>query len=112
MLAYDAGEFIVKGFTQGWEKTYNESLLGQTINAIGDYFDWSDERLKENIVKTGVSKSGIPTYEFNYKNDSQKWEGAMAQDLLSSGNADSVVIMQNGYYGVNYDNIDVDMKKV
>jgi hypothetical protein len=36
----------------------------------------------------------------------------MAQDLLSSGNADSVVIMQNGYYGVNYDNIDVDMKKV
>ena len=69
----------------------------------------SDIRLKENINKTGVSKSGIPIYTFNYKNDNQLWSGTMAQDLLSMGREDAVTIMGNGYYGVYYDMIDVDM---
>ena len=42
----------------------------------------SDIRLKENITRTGVSKSGIPIYTFSYKNDDQLWSGTMAQDLL------------------------------
>lgn len=69
----------------------------------------SDIRLKENINKTGISKSGIPIYTFNYKNDSQLWSGTMAQDLLSIGRNDAVTIMDNGHYGVYYDMIDVDM---
>jgi len=69
----------------------------------------SDVRLKENITKTGVSKSGIPTYTFNYKNDNQLWSGTMAQDLLNMGREDAVVTMENGYYGVDYNMIDVDM---
>jgi hypothetical protein len=35
----------------------------------------------------------------------------MAQDLLELGREDSVTIMDNGYYGVYYDMIDVDMIK-
>ena len=33
----------------------------------------------------------------------------MAQDLLELGRTDAVCVMENGYYGVNYDVIDVDM---
>ena len=69
----------------------------------------SDVRLKENINKTGVSESGIPIYTFNYKGEDQLWSGTMAQDLLSIGREDAVTIMDNGYYGVYYDMIDVDM---
>tara|TARA_R110002096_G_scaffold308486_1_gene503031 strand:- start:27 stop:884 length:858 start_codon:yes stop_codon:yes gene_type:complete len=70
----------------------------------------SDIRLKENISKTGVSKSGIPIYTFSYKNNNQVWSGTMAQDLLEIGRDDAVLLMDNGYYAVNYDAIDVDME--
>jgi hypothetical protein len=69
----------------------------------------SDVRIKENINKTGISKSGIPIYTFNYIGEDQLWSGAMAQDLLSIGREDAVTTMDNGYYGVYYDMIDVDM---
>ena len=35
----------------------------------------------------------------------------MAQDLLELGKEDAVAIMDNGYYGVYYDMIDVNMIK-
>ena len=70
----------------------------------------SDVRLKENINKTGVSKSGIPIYTFSYKNDNQVWSGTMAQDLLEIGRDDAVLLMDNGYYAVDYSTIDVDME--
>ena len=71
----------------------------------------SDIRVKENIIKTGVSPSGIPIYEFNYIGDSNRYSGAMAQDLLEM-NIDAVSIGEHGYYMVNYNNIDVDMHQV
>ena len=70
----------------------------------------SDIRLKENITKTGISKSGIPIYTFNYKNNDQVWSGTMAQDLLEIGRSDAVLLMDNGYYAVDYNIIDVDME--
>ena len=70
----------------------------------------SDIRLKENINKTGVSKSGIPIYTFSYKNDDQVWSGTMAQDLIEIGRDDAVLLMDNGYYAVDYNAIDVDME--
>ena len=69
----------------------------------------SDIRLKENINKVGMSKSGIPIYTFSYKDEEQLWSGTMAQDLISIGREDAVTIMDNGYYGVYYNMIDVDM---
>ena len=70
---------------------------------------WSDSRLKENINRTGVSKTGIPIYTFNYKNDDTLWSGTMAQDLISMGMGRAVKTMDNGYYSVDYNMIDVDM---
>jgi len=69
---------------------------------------FSDVRLKENIERTGISKSGIPTYEFNYIGGTNRYSGAMAQDLLAM-NSDAVSLDASGYYKVNYNDIDVDM---
>ena len=68
---------------------------------------WSDVRLKENIKRTGESPSGIPIYEFNYIGDNARYSGAMAQDLLDTN---SVSMHESGFYTVDYDSIDVDMK--
>ena len=70
----------------------------------------SDIRLKDNIIKTGVSKSGIPIYTFSYKNSKDVWSGTMAQDLISMGREDAVVMTDSGYYAVYYDMIDIKME--
>ena len=71
----------------------------------------SDVRLKENVTRTGTSRSGIPIYNFNYIGSKRKYSGTTAQDLLKLGRKDAVGIMDNGYYGVNYDKIDVQRTK-
>tara|TARA_R110000803_G_scaffold12293_4_gene35662 strand:+ start:94 stop:1089 length:996 start_codon:yes stop_codon:yes gene_type:complete len=72
----------------------------------------SDIRLKENISHTGYSESGISTYTWNYKGDvTTRYKGVMAQDLLQD-HPQAVVIMPNGYYGVDYSIIDVRFERV
>ena len=87
-----------------------DQFISGAITGIGGALLGSDIRLKENIIRTGISKSGIPIYTFNYKNENQVWSGTMAQDLIEIGREDAVTIMDNGYYGVYYDMIDVDME--
>lgn len=70
---------------------------------------FSDIRLKEKIQRMGESPSGIPIYEFNYIGCSNRYSGAMAQDLL---NTEHVSIHESGFYMVDYNNIDIDMKLV
>ena len=67
----------------------------------------SDIRLKENIEKIGTSPSNIPIYKFNYKGESTCYKGTMAQDLLSIGRQDAVTLMDSGYYGVDYNKLDI-----
>lgn len=69
----------------------------------------SDIRLKTNIQLLGHSDLNIPIYSFKFKNDlNTTYKGVMAQDLLEMGFADSVVMGDDGFYSVKYDNIDVD----
>ena len=82
--------------------------VGGVLSAAGGL---SDRRAKENIVKIKYSDSGIPIYHFNYKGDNTTWTGTMAQDLLELGREEAVGA-RNGFYTVNYNLIDVDMKKV
>lgn len=90
---------------QGWGNVAGGVVdLGVKAAMMG-----SDIRLKENIEHTGYSESGIPMYNFSYKGSNKKWSGTMAQDLINLGRSNAVDVMDNGYYGVYYDMIDVDM---
>ena len=71
----------------------------------------SDRRLKTNIEMIGHSPSNIPIYTFNYKTDlTIKYKGVMAQDLLEMGITEPVTMGDDGFYGVDYNKIDVDME--
>jgi len=72
----------------------------------------SDIRLKENIIKVGKSQSNIPIYEFNYIGESERYQGAMAQDLLNMNRGDAVILTNKGYFNVLYNRIDVEFKKI
>lgn len=73
---------------------------------LGNLF--SDERLKENIVKLGHTFDDIPIYKFNYIGDDTLHVGTMAQDLLKMGREDAVG-MRDGFYTVDYNSINVNM---
>ena len=98
------------GTSGGSGSTSEDPLNPPAGGGGGGSWIWgpSDVRLKEKIKRTGKSPSGIPIYEFNYIGDSNRYSGAMAQDLLEM-NIDAVSMDESGYYKVNYNNIDVDM---
>ncbi len=130
------GDFYGKNFTDSTKvvSTGTVSILaqfftgGSTSNpkTFGSGGGRSDRRLKHNLVFIENSPSGIPIYEFNFKpeysqllNDtnlysvdvSARYRGVLAQDLLDLGYQDSVFI-QDDYYCVKYDEIDVDFVEV
>ena len=72
----------------------------------------SDVRVKENIEQIGVSPKGYKVYEWNYKvNKEDRFRGVIAQDVLKV-NPMAVDVLENGYLGVFYDKIDVEMEAV
>ena len=71
----------------------------------------SDIRVKDNIKQTGVSLQGHKIYEFNYKGNSTRYRGVMAQDVVKT-HPMAVDILDDGLLAVNYGLIDVDMEVV
>ena len=126
-------DFYGKNFTNG-TRVVTSGAIGIFSNFLsiggpktfGTGGGRSDRRLKHNLVFIKNSPSGIPIYEFNFKpeyshllNDtnlysvdvSTRYRGVLAQDLLDMGYQDSVFI-QDDYYCVKYDEIDVDFVEV
>jgi hypothetical protein len=71
---------------------------------------WSDRRLKRDIVRLGVSPSGLPIYAFQYVWGGPRYIGVMAQDLLKL-RPDAVIPDESGYFRVDYSRIDVTMRE-
>ena len=82
--------------------------IGASIATIST----SDIKVKENINKVGKSPQGYNIYEFNYKARPEiRYRGVMAQDVVKI-HPMAVEVMDNGYLGVKYDMIDVNMEEV
>jgi len=68
---------------------------------------FSDIRLKENVELIGKSPSNINIYKFNYKDNPTTYQGAMAHEVPWAS-----VKHSNGYMMIDYDQIDVEFKKI
>jgi hypothetical protein len=83
------------------------------INIGSTIWGWfSDSRLKKNIRRVGKSPSGIPIYEFEYKNKVRFGGGTYRGVLAEHAPKRAVTIAENGYRKVNYSKIDVAFEKV
>lgn len=67
----------------------------------------SDKRLKHNYHIVGKSPSGINIYEFSYKGSDDRYVGVMADEV-----GDAAFMMDNGFFAVDYDKIDVQFKRL
>lgn len=88
------------------------SIFG-AVGGIASIFAPSDRNAKKNIVPVGLSPSGIPLYEFEYKDgsDGSVFHGVMAQDIIDS-HPEAVHVSGNGTYMVAYSMIDADFYRV
>lgn len=79
----------------------------QGIGALGSLFTKSDARLKTHIKPIGV-KNGHVIYEWRYVGSKMRFRGVMAQDVIDF--VPNAVIVQNGYYAVNYSALGLEME--
>ena len=79
----------------------------QGVGALGSLFTKSDARLKTGIKPVGV-KNGHTIYEWRYVGSMMRFRGVMAQDVIDIN--PSAVIVQNGYYAVDYSAIGLEME--
>ena len=72
----------------------------------------SDRRLKENIAFAGVDDvTGLNLYDFNYKWNSKRFRGVMAQEVKEMY-PEAVYDSGAGWMGVYYDMLGIQMKEV
>ncbi|MCZ2203722.1 tail fiber domain-containing protein [Bartonella sp. A05] len=84
-----------------------QKLLGLFGSIIG----LSDLRVKENIVRVG-EKNGYPIYDFNYKGNTQRYRGVIAQDVMRL-NPDAVHLdSRTGLLHVNYRKIGFELEMI
>ena len=70
----------------------------------------SDRRLKRDITALGRLADGTKLYSFRYLWSETTYVGVMAQDLLDDPDrADAVVTLPNGYLGVDYGRLGLNM---
>ena len=93
---------------------FNDILQGVgTIVGIGTGLGVfpSDRRLKTDIKKLGESIEGHNIYKYKYLDQPEEYIGAMADEVFKKNPA-GVFIMDNGYMGVDYSQIDVEFREV
>ena len=124
-VVFDNNTIKVSELHDGTEGTINTANAssnrpnGSAPHEMSEFYSYdhdyvkSDIRLKTNIQLLGYSDLNIPIYSFKFKNDlNTTYKGVMAQDLLEMNLNDAVVLGSDGFYGVKYDNIDVEFKRL
>ena len=73
--------------------------------------NYSDERLKENIKLIG-NEEGLNVYSYTYIWDNtKKFIGVLAQELLGTKYENALIKASNGYYAVDYSKLPVKFKE-
>jgi hypothetical protein len=71
----------------------------------------SDLRLKENVIRIGTTRHGLPFYTFNYVGKPERYAGLIAQDVLSIM-PEAVSIADDGFYRVDYQRLQIRMLRL
>ena len=88
------------------------SAIGGIAGAAASYYKPSDIRLKENIELAGFDEAtGLNLYDFNYKWNSKRFRGVMAQEVIKDY-PEAVHTMGSGWLAVDYDKLGIEMKEV
>ena len=81
------------------------------MSVITPFLPSSDVRLKDNIKKIGQSIDGYNIYKFRYLDSTKEYIGVMAQEVKAR-KPEAVMKLNNGFYGVDYSQLDVEFREV
>ena len=101
------------GTSSGASSTYVMTITSGTgyLSSIFLCSGPSDERLKKNIKKIGVSRKGVNIYEFEYKYPRIDFAGKF-QGVLGHEVPWAATEAENGYLYVDYSKVDVICKSI
>ena len=89
-------------------------MLGTALGA-GTAVAFSDRRLKTNIEKVGADENtGLTLYSFNYiesVGQDGTFIGVLADEVMEDY-PEAVLVMDNGYYAVDYDKLGIELQTV
>jgi hypothetical protein len=112
-----AGKGALKGKLWGDVMRMMSSGGGEGGGAqqAGQIVAGSDERIKQNIVRTGIKKNGIEIVEFNYndksgKDTSKRYRGVIAQEVEKI--KPEAVSEKDGFKHVDYSMIEIEMEEI
>lgn len=88
------------GGTATGKQTQNPGILGILSGAAGIASLFSDQRLKEDVKRVGLTDDGLPIYTYRYRGSDQVHMGVMAQEVAQV--RPEAVVDQGGYLAVNY----------
>jgi len=90
----------------------NTAELFGTIAGAGIGLIPSDERMKEHIARVGTDPgTGLALYIFSYIGEAARYIGVMAAEVKARF-PEAVGVMENGYDGVRYDLLGIQMTRV
>jgi len=104
-IATIAGQTETQRIIAGASNTAsNNSRRSSTLSSIASvataaFAFFSDERLKENVVRVGVHPNGYTIYEYNYVGDTKRRQGVIAQEVRQY-RPDLVLEDKSGYLKV------------
>ena len=89
------------------------AMFGDVMGMVGTIAGiaaLSDSRLKKDVKKIGQSIQGHNIYKFKYLDEDNEYIGVMAEEVYKK-NPKAVGRMDNGYLGVDYNQIDVEFRR-
>jgi hypothetical protein len=116
---------VMGGIAGGYQPTYTQGssgLLGGLMPAAASFAGseagsaaiasmFSDSRLKENVVKIGVTDKGLNWYKWDWNDkakelgaDKHRTTGVMAQEVMNVI-PEAVLMADDGYYRVDYSKV-------
>ena len=99
---------------EGARRSVAAAAMGDALAVIGTVagvFAASDSRLKKDVRKIGTSIDGYNIYKFKYIDEENDYIGVMAEEVYKK-KPEAVGRMDNGYLGVDYNQIDVEFREV
>ena len=98
------------------QRSVGLAMFGDIMGAIGTGVGLygalaSDSRLKKDVTKIGKSIEGLNIYKFKYLDEENEYIGVMAEEVYKK-KPSAVGRMDNGYLGVDYNQIDVEFREV
>lgn len=105
VMGYKAEEASYSSMASAAKASGIGGIVGGVIKGAAALMAFSDDRLKQAVVKVDTRRDGLGIYEFNYNGSAQRFRGVLASEVQAL--YPDAVTWDDGFRVVNYSKIGV-----